>query len=147
MAHVRGEITIDRPVETVFDVVADERNEPRYNPGLLKAEKLTDGPVGAGTRFHAVHRGRRRPVDLDVGLTEYDRPRRLGSVSTTPTFEARGALTFEQVAGGTRMRWDWEIRPTGALRLLGPLVGVVGRRQERACWEGLKRYCEDDVSA
>jgi hypothetical protein len=35
------------------------------------------------------------------------------------------------------------MRPTGAARFLGPLVGVVGNRQERACWEGLKRYLED----
>jgi hypothetical protein len=35
VAHIEGEIVIDRPVEEVFDVVADERNEPRYNPRLL----------------------------------------------------------------------------------------------------------------
>ena len=32
---------IARPVEEVFDFVADERNEPRYNPRMLRAEKLT----------------------------------------------------------------------------------------------------------
>lgn len=31
MAHVEGEIIINRPVEEVFDFVADERNEPHYN--------------------------------------------------------------------------------------------------------------------
>lgn len=41
MARVTGEI-IDRPVDVVLDVVADERNEPNYNPDLLPAEKLTD---------------------------------------------------------------------------------------------------------
>jgi hypothetical protein len=29
MAHIEGEILIRRPVEEVFDFVADERNEPR----------------------------------------------------------------------------------------------------------------------
>jgi hypothetical protein len=32
MADINGEIIIHRPVEEVFDFVADERNEPRYNP-------------------------------------------------------------------------------------------------------------------
>ena len=35
MARVEGEIVINRPVEEVFDFVADERNEPRYNPRML----------------------------------------------------------------------------------------------------------------
>jgi hypothetical protein len=30
-ARIAGDIVIRRPVEEVFDVVADERNEPRYN--------------------------------------------------------------------------------------------------------------------
>ena len=32
MAHISGEVTIDALVEEVFDLVADERTEPRYNP-------------------------------------------------------------------------------------------------------------------
>lgn len=32
MIHIEGEIVINRPPEEVFDVVADERNEPKYNP-------------------------------------------------------------------------------------------------------------------
>lgn len=32
MVHIQGAITIDRPVDEVFDFVADERNEPRYTP-------------------------------------------------------------------------------------------------------------------
>ena len=34
MAHLDGQILIHRPVDEVFDFVADERNEPRYNPQL-----------------------------------------------------------------------------------------------------------------
>jgi hypothetical protein len=32
-----------------FDLVADERNEPRYNPRMWRAEKITEGPIGVGT--------------------------------------------------------------------------------------------------
>ena len=53
MARVSGEILINRPVEVVFDYVADQRNEPIYNPRMLQSEKITDGPIGVGTRFRA----------------------------------------------------------------------------------------------
>jgi hypothetical protein len=56
--------------------------------------------------------------------------------------ETEGALTFESVAASTRMRWSWDVRPRGALKLLTPLVGLLGRRQERAIWSELKRVLE-----
>ncbi|HEU4451309.1 MAG TPA: hypothetical protein VFR63_15180 [Gaiellaceae bacterium] len=42
MARIEGEIVIERPPAEVFDVVADERNEPRYDPRLPP-------PAGAGS--------------------------------------------------------------------------------------------------
>jgi hypothetical protein len=48
MVHITGEIDIRRPVDEVFDFVADATNEPLYNPLLLRAEKTTDGPIGIG---------------------------------------------------------------------------------------------------
>lgn len=53
MRGISGELVINRPVEEVFDFVADERNEPRYNPRMLRADKLSPGPIGLGTRFGA----------------------------------------------------------------------------------------------
>jgi hypothetical protein len=53
MVHIEGEIVINRPVEEVFDFVADERNEPRYNTQMRRAEQLTEGPIGVGSRFRA----------------------------------------------------------------------------------------------
>ena len=49
MARMKGEIIINRPVEEVFDFVADERNEPRDNPRMLRAEQISEGPIGLGT--------------------------------------------------------------------------------------------------
>jgi hypothetical protein len=41
----------------VFDYVADQSNEPRYNPQMVRAQKITAGPVGRGN-----------PVPLGRGL-------------------------------------------------------------------------------
>lgn len=66
MARVSGEIRIERPVEEVFDFVADPRNEPIYNPRMLQSEKITDGPIGVGTRFRARARSGRRTVEISL---------------------------------------------------------------------------------
>jgi hypothetical protein len=142
MARIEGEIMINRPVEEVFDFVADERNEPRYNPRMVRAELLTPEPVGLGSRFRAEMRTRPRPMVMTTENTGYDRPRRLASTTRLATMDIQGALTFDPVPGGTRMRWSWDVAPHGLLKLLSPLVVRVGARQERAIWIGLKRMLE-----
>ena len=71
MAHIEGETVIERSVEDVFDFVADERNEPRYNPRMLSAEKLSPGPIGVGSQFRAEFASFGRPV-ATTELTEYE---------------------------------------------------------------------------
>ena len=68
VAHIEGEIIIGRPVEEVFDVVADERNEPRYNPRLLWVEKISSGPISRGTRFRAATKTMGRPFEMTIEL-------------------------------------------------------------------------------
>ena len=144
MANVAGEIVIRRRIEEVFDFVADERHEPQYNPNMIVSEKLTEGPIGVGTRFRAEIMNRSKPLQMQIEYTAFERPRRLASVTTSPIMETDGTLTFEPVAEGTRMRWSWIVKPRGLLKLMTPVVGHIGRRQERAIWTELKRVLEPE---
>lgn len=141
MAKIEGEIVIGRPVEDVFDFVADSRNEPQYNPAMADVEMLTPLPIGPGTRFRAPM-GRAGTLML-VELTEFDRPHRLGSRTTSSMMHTSGTLTFAADGDGTVMSWDWQVHPKGWLRMLGPLFGPPGGRMERQIWTNLKRYLEN----
>jgi hypothetical protein len=143
MVHIEGEIVINRPVEEVFDFVADERNEPRYNTQMRRAEQLTEGPIGVGSRFRAEMLSMGRPVEMVIEFTGYERPRRLMSSTHMPAMDTHGGLTFDPVADGTRMRWSWELRTRGVLRLMGPMLARMGRNQELRIWTGLKRLLEE----
>ena len=140
--HIEGEIQIGRPVEEVFDFVADQCNEPRYNPRMLTAEKVTDGPIGVGTQFAATTKTGRGIADMVIEVTAFDRPTHLASATTLSTMDISGALSFEPTGNGTCMRWSWYLEPRGALKLMGPIVAVVGRRNEKAIWASLKELLE-----
>ena len=142
MAHVEGEIFIRRPPEEVFDFVADERNEPGYNPRLARVEQVSDGPIGVGTQFHTDVATRRGLAPMTIEWTRFERPSRLDSATRMQSTQILGGLEFDPVDGGTRMRWSWEIKPLGGLRLLGPLISRIGRRQEHRTWSALKRRLE-----
>jgi Polyketide cyclase / dehydrase and lipid transport len=142
VAHVEGEIIIRRAVEDVFDLVADERNEPRYNRRIVRAEKTSPVPIGLGTPFRAELEAVCRTMPMTIECTGYDRPRRLGSLTRSAMMSTDGALSFTPVADGTRMRWSWDIRPRGVLRLMSPLVSLLGGRRELEISGNLKRLLE-----
>lgn len=146
MARVAGEIIINRPTEEVFDFVADERNEPRYNHEMVRCELVTEEPIGQGSRFHAEISMRSRPVQIIIEFTDFQRPRLLASASHLSTMEIEGRLTFDPVSAGTRMSWSWELHPRGALKLLSPLVARMGRRHEERIWTELKHVLEGPVA-
>jgi len=142
MARIDGEIVIGRPVEVVFDYVADQSNEPQYNPQMVRAEKVTTGPVGAGTKFRSAVASRGRTAEMLIEITGYDRPHRLASATTMQQAEIRYTLTFEPAGSGTRMRWSGQVRPKGAVKVLGPLIAWMGRHQEQRIWTSLKQHLE-----
>ena len=139
---IEGEIVIRRPIDEVFDFVADESNEPTFNPRMLRAEQLTDGPIGKGTRFLASTRSMGRTFDMTIEFTTYERPTRLGSTTSMSSADTSGMLTFAPDPQGTRMRWSWDVRPKGVSKLLAPLINRMGTHQEKVIWTSLKRHLE-----
>lgn len=144
MAHIGGEIIIRRPVEDVFEFVADQRNEPHYNPIMESVELLTDGSIGVGTEFHAVARSREQPVEILTMVTGLERPNVIALETHMSAMDIEGTLTFEPVEEGTRMRWSWELQPRGVYWLMGPIIAQLGGRQEARIWAGLKCYLEQE---
>ena len=142
MAQIEGEILIDQPVDVVFDYVADQSNEPHYNPHMVRAEKITPGPVGKGTQFRSAVASMGRTAEMLIEYTGYDRPTLLASTITMAQADFSYLLMFEPAGAGTRMRWAGQVRPKGAFRLLGPVISWLGTRQERRIWASMKQHLE-----
>lgn len=142
MTHLRGEVEIEAPVEEVFDMVADERNEPRYNRRMARAEKVTEGPVGVGSRFVAEPKGMGSRGRMTVDVVACEPPHRVRTRIRSSYLYVEGTVTLAETAGGTRLAWDWDLSLTGPLRVLSPAIAVVGPRWERHNWVALKQYLE-----
>jgi hypothetical protein len=139
---IEGEILIRRPLDEVFDYVADQRHEPAFNPRMTNVEKLTGGPIGAGTRFSASTTTMGRELEMTIEYTVYERPGKLGSRTTMASAETVGTLTFTPDPVVTWMHWSWDVRPKHGSRILRPLIELVGRREENRIWQGLRRQLE-----
>lgn len=52
MAHIQGEI-LKRLQKRCSTSSPTSGHEPRFNPHMLRASKVSDGPIREGTRFRA----------------------------------------------------------------------------------------------
>ena len=51
MTVISNSVEIRCTPEEAFDYLSDHRNELEWNPGIESIGKLTDGPVGLGTKY------------------------------------------------------------------------------------------------
>ncbi|WP_406864939.1 SRPBCC family protein [Streptomyces sp. HUAS MG47] len=75
MSRIEETIDISRSPEEVFAYMMDPAHTPEWQESAISARKLTDGPLGVGSRIGVKRRlgGREMPMTMEV--TEYDPPR------------------------------------------------------------------------
>ena len=114
--------------EETFDLLADMTNAPSWDPNVLSAKRLTQPPVGLGSRFDLAVSVGGRASHLVYEVEEYDRPRRVVVRATNAAVESRDTITVEAAEGGTAVTYDAELRARPAMFFLSPLLGRPFRR-------------------
>lgn len=142
-ARVNASVMIDRPVEEVYSYVLDlANNGPRWAPDLESAEKVTEGPIGAGTEFRQVQHvmGKRRNTSLTFTAVEANR--RIEAGFKAGPMDVSMKLMFDEAVEGTRVTIDGGASGRGPLRLLSPVFARQGRKIWDARLANLKRVLE-----
>lgn len=133
---------IDRPVEDVFAYVADTANDPSWHTDVLEVRRTTEGPLGRGTTYHLRLKPSMGVSEGTAEVVDHEPPRRqvlqghMGSMSPTVTY------LFEPADGATTFTRRVQFELPGRMRLMQPLVRVMGKRRNRAFLANLKRVLE-----
>jgi uncharacterized protein YndB with AHSA1/START domain len=110
--HVERTVTIERPLEEVFEYVATPENDPTWIPSSLKHQRTSPAPmrVGMTTQEDQKFFGRTSRDTWEV--TEYEPPTVVAYRGTSGQLPIFIRLRFEPVDGGTRMTHaiDMELR-------------------------------------
>jgi len=128
MGTIRCEIDINKPVEAVYEYFANpDRDIDRVTPDIESVERLSPGPTASGSTFRFVHSG--GPVRESMSrFTVVRPPRELQFEGVVGALRPWNQLTFDVADGVTTVRFAGRANPTGALRLLLPLVSLMGHR-------------------
>lgn len=140
---IQYEVTIhlNRPVEQVFAFLADTGKLSAWQSNLIKNEKLTEGPLRAGSRFREVRRLGRRVSEIQAEVTTFEVNKRL-ETKTISTPKAMVSYAFDPENEGTRLRYKFVLLTSGMMRLLEPLIAGSIKKEQEADFEKLKRILE-----
>jgi uncharacterized protein YndB with AHSA1/START domain len=127
MTVITSTTLIDRLPEDVFDYCVDLRNELEWNPDVEKMEKVTDGPVGVGTRYQAKWK---QSKVIDVECTAYNRPHTWTYLNGGPVVVVL-TIRLSPEGQGTRLEATFDATPKGMFRLVFPIFVRVMKRAER----------------
>ncbi|HEX8207628.1 MAG TPA: SRPBCC family protein [Solirubrobacteraceae bacterium] len=136
-------IEIARPVEDVFDFVADPRNDARWCPRVQDCEQVEGDRPAVGARYAVRHNPTlQRPHLRRIEIVGCDRPSRIVSVQEDRVGRFTIAYELEPVAGGTRITQRDEIEWRVG-RLAKPIGTRIVKRHMAAQLRNLKRLLEE----
>ena len=136
------ETEIARSPADVFAFVTDAANLAKWQTNTVSAVPEPAGPIGLGTRIREVHRlpGGKEFAEL-VEVVEYERDRVFG-MQVIEGQPIHGRITFEPAPPGTRFRFRVYGQPTGAARLVQPILRPLLKRDFARFCANLKAVLE-----
>jgi uncharacterized protein YndB with AHSA1/START domain len=132
---------VDRSPGDLFALWADLERSVEYSAATIERRKVTPGPIGVGTRYHAVDRWPGRTVTFTVEVTAFEPPSRMVASWSEPMvggWEAR----FAPADGGTELAFTTRMEPSGLMGLLSPLMRPWAARQLRQFMCDFRRWAE-----
>jgi uncharacterized protein YndB with AHSA1/START domain len=135
-------VTVDRPVERVFDFLSDFTTTNEWDPGTVRTTREV-GEGGVGTRYRNVSRFLGRETELTYVVEELSPQRRLRLRGENQTVVAHDTMTFTPTeSGGTTVTYEARFDLKGLARLSGPFLAPAFRRLGDEAEEGLRAALE-----
>ena len=136
--EMNGTTVIMRPADAVFAYVIDVSNDANWRTGVdesgLQSGELIDlGVIGYTLAGN---------MKTEWRVVSYTPGKSVGWELISGPYKGRGGYRLVSVDGGTQFTLVADVEPSGFYKLLGPLFGWIGRRQNQADVEKLRDILE-----
>ena len=144
---IKNEISIlfHRPVQEVFDFLSDFQNGSQWQSGLQGVGRITEGPIGVGTRFTSVRKAMGRRMESGIEFTAFEMNKKFAIKSYSGSSPFKQTFLFEKEGEDTRVNTTFEVELGGLMNLAEPLVAPRIRREMKADFDTLKEIIESRV--
>jgi len=144
--HAKQTVTIHRPGAEVFALVSDPTNEPRWNPTVLRTERLSEQPNGVGTVYRETHQVIFRQNTMTYEVVSYQPEDQFGIKTLSGGPLQIFQYTFTPHSEGVQVALSTEVQVPSLLRFLAPLLRrMVGKESVKSLTR-LKQFLENETT-
>jgi uncharacterized protein YndB with AHSA1/START domain len=142
MIDTSDSVTINRPVDEVFAYVTDTSNDPAWHTDILEVRKTSEGPIGTGTTWHTRFKPSMGVSEGDMEVVAFERSRMEVMRGVVGPMQPTLTYLFEPADGGTRFTRRIQIKVSGIMRVMEPLMRLMSPKGNAGFLANLKRVLE-----
>jgi uncharacterized protein YndB with AHSA1/START domain len=138
-------VVIERPIEEVFEFLANGENDPNFSPRVLEIAKTTEGPTGVGTVYASTVKDAGVKTKREFRITEFEAPTRIrwSEQSRNAVMAPEGGYDLAPEGEGmTRVRIYNVLEGHGFGKLIAPLALRSARKGAPEFGQAIKRAVE-----
>jgi hypothetical protein len=138
MTEIASRIEIAATPDAVFQWASDLRNESTWNPDARSILKVTEAPVGLGTKYRAQWKG--SPM-LDVECIAFEPPRSWTHHNGGPV-EVTSQFRVEPASVGSVLDCTFTVKGHGIGKVFAPILARKMRKQIPTNLERIRQHLQ-----
>jgi hypothetical protein len=142
MARIEESVQINCPVEKAFAYTTDAGSWSKWNTAIPKAEKTSQGPVGIGSTFRGTVHLMGRSMAWTAKATEYEANKKFGKNIDSGSVLIEQHNTYTPTKDGVKYTIVYDMKFTGFLRLLSPMIVSSMRKELKMSLINVKQILE-----
>ena len=134
---------IEAPLETVFAITTDFEHAPLIMDNVIRTEKVTEGPMQAGTQVKEFRNVRGREIETILHITEFIPHQKYTVTSESAGMTVEYEYQFLAKEDGTTVNFKGTIRSKGLKNtLIKPFFEKILKKEDENHLVRLKEYIE-----
>jgi hypothetical protein len=142
MSRIEESVEIHCPIEKAFAFTTDAGSWSTWQTIIPEAEQTSNGPVGVGTTFKGTNHLMGRTMKWTAQTTEYETNRKFGKKITSGSVFIEQHNTYDPAKGGLKFTIAYDIKVSGFLKLLSPVIVRSMQKELKKSLGNLKQILE-----
>ena len=142
MVKFEKELTIDQPLQEVFDYVSDPANDVEWRTDIEVSEWTSEGPPAVGSLSRSVSKFLGRKMETTAEVTAWDPPNHFAFKSIGGPFPFEFDVSLEGQGNSTKVVFNGQADVGGFFKLAEGLVAKQTQKQFNREFDALKVLLE-----
>ncbi|PYZ98121.1 hypothetical protein CR205_05870 [Alteribacter lacisalsi] len=149
MPDLKEEVIISLNREAVFEFASNLKNSTEVLANVVEVNKLSEGPVGAGTKFEEIRQFRNRRVGAVLEVVTYNPPHSYSVKSENKGLVVTYTYSFtEEKENQTRVRFEGEVEAVSfPMKLMRPMMVKMLKKEDGDHLVSLKNTIEKQADS